>query len=125
MPDGKSSRVYRSLGSAFDLLQNVESGSLLHLASHAVGSAYFANKTRSPNFISIHQRLYGEALCALKETLQDSQLRKEDSTFMAVWFLSIYEVSYHCFDVVCMKKKKEKLTTSTASIVDRGCATFR
>jgi hypothetical protein len=125
MPGGRASHVYISLVSPFDLLQSVESGSLLYLASHAVGSAYFANKTRSPNFTSIHQRLYGQSLRVLKEALQDSQIRKEDSTFMAVWFLGLYEVSYLSYDLVCIKTKLETLTISITSIVDCRRTTFR
>jgi len=125
IPDGRASRVYRSLGSTFDLLQSVESGSLLYLASRAVGSAYFANKTRSSNFTSIHQHLYGKSLRVLKEALQDSRIRKEDSTFMAVWFLGLYEVSHPRCDVVCIKTKLEALTISITSIVDCRCTTSR
>ncbi|KAH8705978.1 hypothetical protein BGW36DRAFT_422503 [Talaromyces proteolyticus] len=91
-PGGGVSRVYSSLESAFNPLHTMESGSLLDLASHAVGSAYLANKTRSPNFKATHQRLYGKALRVLHVVLQDPKLQKQDSTLLAVWLLCLYEL---------------------------------
>jgi hypothetical protein len=71
-------RIYGSLECIHRLLHNVETDSTLYLAAHAVGYAYLANKMPSSSLILSHQLRCGRALQALRVSLLDPVLQKQD-----------------------------------------------
>jgi hypothetical protein len=63
------------------------------LACNAVGYAYLANKARLPIAARHRAHAYSTALSAINQALCDPVQYKSDSTFLAVWLLSLYEVT--------------------------------
>jgi hypothetical protein len=77
------------------VISKAEEGSALYLACSAVGRAYIANTTWSPNVKSDRAKAYGTALAAVNSALRDPEQRKSDNTLLGVWLLSLYEVRYY------------------------------
>lgn len=75
------------------VIAEVEDGSVLFTACNAVGCAYMANITRSPNVIFYRAKAYTTALAALNSALLDPQEHTNDKVLLSVWLLSLYEVS--------------------------------
>lgn len=75
------------------VVARANTSSALYHACDAVASNFLARKSRSINAVSKHIREYGTALAKLRTALNDPDDVKSDNTLLAIWFLSLYEVS--------------------------------
>jgi hypothetical protein len=81
------------------VISKAEQGSAIYQVCNAIGLAYLASTTWSPNAIVDRARAYGTALGAVNLALQDPLQCKNDSTLLAVWLFVVYEVR-HCISVL-------------------------
>jgi hypothetical protein len=75
------------------LVAQASPSSALYHAFNAVTSSFLARGTRSINGVSNHIREYGTALAKIRTALKHPDDVKSDNTLLAIWFLSMYEVS--------------------------------
>jgi hypothetical protein len=94
----------------FRLAAQATPSSALYHACNAVGSGFLARKTRSINAVPNHARAYGTALAKLRIALQHPHDVKSDNTLLAIWILSLYEVSinliYEFRELLILRVKK-------------------
>lgn len=76
------------------VISKAEQGSAVYQVCNAIGRAYLASTTWSPNAIVERARAYGAALVAVNSALEDPLQCKSDSTLLAVWLFVVYEVRH-------------------------------
>ncbi|KAJ5697119.1 hypothetical protein N7488_010803 [Penicillium malachiteum] len=91
-PSPSGGRFRGSLECVPNLLYNIDPNSALHLVCQAVGYVYHANQTNSRKSTVTHRQMYGNALRALQDDINDVEKQKEDSILLAVWLACLYEL---------------------------------
>ena len=89
---GNGDRCYGFLDFLPALYHETNEASCLFSATNAVAMAYMTNIYRKGAWSRTHQVIYGQALTATKEAVEDPLLRVRDDTIIAIWLLGIYEV---------------------------------